>query len=238
MTTVQHKKVAIKELTELYSNLKSEYKDLLDSLLENDWNQVKDTRIVTINFIFKHIQNTEVLLDLIDEHFENLSLWESQEWGNQPQKDEVLRKILNPILLDIKCGLFINAFIRFENFIKIISNSIGLACKNKINPDSKKLIDELGISTDYKELIDIFTYSRNTMHTEGFHTWSKKERNYKGKNYLFEQNQPILFFDDNFVCHILIEIKSLIEDIISSDKVSSQSYIPHTYKDLIFEYEE
>ena len=234
---IENKKTTIKELIKLYTDVRFQYSDLLKNLQsENNWNENKDTRIVSLKLMIEPIQSTIILLHLIDEHFGDISLWELQKFQNQAQKDEFLNNRLYFIINELRENLFINIFIRFENFVKLISNSIELN-GNRINKLSKDLIDKLKLNQEYKELINLFTYIRNTMHTEGFHTKPNVTISFKGTDYDFVQNQPIVFYNIDFLCEILTEIKELIREIIEKDEIKNQDKIGHSYENLTFEYE-
>lgn len=234
---IYNKKTTIKELIGLYSNLRFEFSDLLHKLQENNgWDENNDTRIVSLKLMIEPIQSTIILLHLIDEHFDNISLWDLQNFQSQHQKNDFLKDRLYFITNELRESLFINVFIRFENFIKISARSVGIN-GDKINQLSKKLIDQLNINQNNKELINLFTYLRNTMHTEGFHTKPDVTISYNGTKYHFKQNYPVTFYDVEFLCKMLTEIKKLIGEIIESDDIKSQSKIGHSYENLTFEYE-
>jgi hypothetical protein len=237
MITINHKKTTVKELITLYTDIHFEFRNLFTELIKNGWDEEKDSRIVSLKLMIEPIQSVIILLHLIDEHFGDISLWELQKFTNQTQKNNYINNRLFFIVNELREGLFVNMFIRFENFIKIISKSLGLSGE-KINALSKKLIDELNLNIDFKELINLVTYSRNTMHTEGFHTQDNKTIHYKGIDYQFIQNQPLLFYNEDTLKLMLVETKNLIADIIESPKVKSQNYISHSYENLIHNYEE
>lgn len=236
MTKITHKKTTAKELITLYSEIRFEYGDLLTELRKKGWDEDRDTRIVSLKLMIEPVQSVIILLHLIDEHFGDISLWKLQKFSSQEQKNEFLNNRLSFIINELREGLFVNVFIRFENFIKIISRSLGLTGE-KINALSKSLIDELNLDVEYKEFINLITYSRNTMHTEGFHTQRDIVVHYKGVDYQFTQNQPLLFYNEDTLKFMLIEIGKLLADIVNSPKVNSQNYIGHSYENLIHDYE-
>jgi hypothetical protein len=237
MITINHKKTTVKELIELYTDIRFEFSDLLKEVEKNNWNGESDTRIVSLKLMIEPIQSIIILLHLINEHFGDISLWKLQKFANQEQKNEFINNRLSSIVNELREGLFINIFIRFENFIKIISKSLSIS-GDKINALSNELIDDLGINTEYKELINLLTFSRNTMHTEGFHTRSDKTIHYKGIDYEFKQNQPLLFYNEETLKLMLIEAKNFIADIIENPKVKSQQNVGHSYENIIHQYEE
>jgi hypothetical protein len=235
---IQNKKTTLKELIELYSGLRFEFGDLLKKLqTENSWNEIKDTRLVSLKLMIEPIQSKIILLHLMDEHFGDISLWELQNFQSQDQKNDFLNNRLYFIINELRESLFINVFIRFENFIKLTAKSVGLN-GDRINSLSKDLIDKLNLNQEYKELINLFTYIRNLMHTEGFHTKPDKTITYKGTDYEFIPNQPVIFYNVDFLCEMLTEIKNLISEIIESNDIKSQTEIGHTYEDLTFDYEQ
>jgi len=234
---IQNKRTTIKELIKLYSGLRFEFGDLLKKLqTENSWSEIKDTRLVSLKLMIEPIQSKIILLHLMDEHFGDISLWELQKFQSQEQKNDFLNNRLYFIIIELRESLFINIFIRFENFVKLIAKSVGLN-GDRINNLSKNLINKLNLNQEYKELINLFTYIRNLMHTEGFHTKPDITITYKGIDYEFFQNQPVTFYDVEFLCEMLTEIKNLISEIIESNDIKGKAEIGHTYENLTFDYE-
>ncbi|HLU17721.1 MAG TPA: hypothetical protein VKZ76_06705, partial [Edaphocola sp.] len=109
---------------------------------------------------------------------------------------------------------------------------------DKLNKLSKDLIDKLKLNSDYKNLIDLITYIRNTIHTEGFHTKPDITISYKSQNFELKQNQPVTFYNEDFLHFLITEINEFILEIINSSDVKSIPLIQHTYVGLNHIYEE
>jgi hypothetical protein len=123
---------------------------------------------------------------------------------------------------------------RFENFIKIIANSLNIAGE-RINKLSKDVIDDLDLEDDYKNLIDLFTYLRNTVHTGGFHNRDSVTVNYKQNDYEFIKDSPTPFYEDNFLEFLIKEVTDLMVAIIDSIKIKAKDSIEHNYSVITFE---
>ncbi|MDQ7960391.1 MULTISPECIES: hypothetical protein [Flavobacterium] len=238
MAIIKNKKTTIDEIINPYIEIQQHYSKILKSINKDFKNldKDKDTRIVSLKLIIEACQTNIILLNLVKENFGNLKLWDNHHFENNEERDKFLNDRLYFILGDLRESLFINIFLRFESFIKIISKSIGITGE-RINTVCKDLIDNTNVNTDYKNLIDLFTYSRNTIHTEGFHSRKTITVTYKGKSFEFKKDEPLLFYDIDFLAFMLSEIGNFIKDVIYSKTISKNLFIEHTYANLNFEYE-
>jgi len=238
MAIIKHKKASIDKIIDTYSNIQNHYSVVMEKTLTNfaELDQNKDSRIVSLKFIVEPIQTNIILLHLIKDNFGTLPLWDYQTFKSNDERDEFLNNRLYFILGDLREGLFVNVFLRFENFMKIIASSIGIDGE-RINTVSKAVIDSTGINPEYKSLIDLFTYSRNTIHSEGLHTRDTVTVTYKERSFDFVKDSPLLFYDLDFLAFMLMEIGNLMEDIINCDLIARKPSIAHSYANLTFEYE-
>ena len=238
MAIIRIKKTSIDEIIETYSSIRNHFSAVMEKTLGNfaELDQNKDTRIVSLKFIVEPIQTNIILLHLIKENFGTLPLWDNQTFENNDQRNEFLNNRLYFILGDLREGLFVNVFLRFESFMKIIASSIGIDGE-RINTVCKAVIDNTGVNPEYKSLVDLFTYSRNTIHSEGFHTRNSVTVNYKERSFDFVQDSPLLFYDLDFLAFILVEVGSLMEDIINCHIIAEKPIVEHSYANLTFEYE-
>jgi len=154
-----------------------------------------------------------------------------QKFENDKVKQNFLRNQLDFILSDLRENLFVNIFLRFENFIKLITRSQGLNGE-KLNKLTKDLIDKLGINIQYKDLVDLVTYIRNTINTEGFHTKPDVTISYKVQDFELKQNNPVTFYNEDFLHFLISEISEFVMIIITTNDVKSISFIEHTYVGL------
>lgn len=128
-------------------------------------------------------------------------------------------------------------FLRFENFIKLVSNSQGIN-GDRLNKLTKDLIKKLNLNNDYENLVDLVTYVRNTIHTEGFHTRQNVTISYKGKNFELKKDEPVTFYNEDFLHFLIEEVNKLVLEIINSTDVKEVALIEHTYSGLKHIYEE
>ena len=178
-----------------------------------------------------------ILFHLIGEYFGDIKLWKLQKFANKEDKENFLRNQLDFIVSDLRENLFVNTFLRFENFIKLIAKSQGIN-GDKLNKLTKDLIDKLVLDHKYKDLIDLITYIRNTIHTEGFHTKPDVTISYKGQNFELKQNQPVTFYNEDFLHYLISEINEFVMAIINTNEVRSITLIEHTYVGLNHIYDE
>ena len=238
MLKIKSKKLSIDEMIDNYLIIKNHFSAIKKKTLEgfSGIDQNKDTRIVSLKFIIESIQTNIILLHLIKENFEALPLWDNHNFENNDERNEFLNNRLYFILGDLREGLFSNVFLRFESFIRIIGSRIGIKGE-RINTICKSAIDNTGVNSEYKNLIDLFTYTRNTIHSEGIHTRDTVTITFKGSSFDFMKDSPLLFYDLGFLTFMLNEVGNLMEDIINSRVVSVNPLIEHSYANLAFEYD-
>lgn len=234
---IKHKKTNIKDFVNLYEDIGSVFSDSYKVILTLGYDDLKDTRNLFYKFVIEATQTNIILFHLIEEHFGNLKLWKKQNFKNEEEKYDFLANILSPIIGDLRESLFVNIFLRFENFIKLISNSQDLTGE-KLNNLTKRLIQKLNLDLDYENLIDLITYVRNTIHTEGFHTRTDKLISYKGKCFELKKNKPVIFYNDFFLKFLIQEVNELVLAIIDSTNIKAIPLIEHTYSNLTHIYEE
>lgn len=238
MTIIKNTKTSIDEIINNYTSIRNHYSKVMKKTNENfaQLDQNKDTRIVSLKFIVEPTQTNIILLHLIKDNFGTLSLWDNQTFANNDERNDFINNRLYFIQGDLREGLFINVFLRFESFMKIIASSIGINGE-RINSVCKAVIDNTAINPEYKNLIDLFTYSRNTIHSEGFHTKNSVTVTYKESSFDFVKDSPLLFYNLDFLTFMLIEIGNLMEDIINCELIAKKQLIEHSYANLTFEYE-
>lgn len=232
-------KTPIKEVIDLYSRTQQDIgvkiKTIKKTYPKIDEN--KDARLVTLKLMMEAVQSNIVLMHCIKKAFKELKLWENQNLETDEEKQEFLNNRLYFISGDLREGLFLTSFMRFENFIRIIALDLNIAGE-RINKLSKDVIEDLNLNDDYKNLIDLFTYLRNTVHTGGFHSRNNVTVNYKQTNYEFIKNSPTTFYNDEFLEFLIKELTNLIEDITNSDKIKEKNSLPHNYSVITFEEEQ
>ena len=234
---IKHSKTQIKDLVDLYEDIRFIFSDSYKKILPLGYDDLKDARNLFYKFAIEATQTNVILFHLIGEHFGDLKLWEKQNFQNEEEKDKFIVNRLSFIITDLRESLFVNIFLRFENFIKLVSNSQGIN-GDKLNKLTKDLIKKLNLNNDYENLVDLVTYVRNTIHTEGFHTRQNVTISYKGKNFELKKDEPVTFYNEDFLHFLIEEVNELVLEIINSTDVKAVALIEHTYSGLKHIYEE
>ncbi|MDP1814110.1 MAG: hypothetical protein Q8K92_06640 [Leadbetterella sp.] len=200
----------------------------------------KDLRLLILKSLIQRIDVTLMSYNLMfdDSLIQALKrMWPNIKLENQIDKEKFLFDKSRALTGNYKSSLFINVFLEFEHFIRIIGKTIDPNSSNEqsINKYSKNIIDTLVIDSSYKSLIDLLTYSRNTIHSGGFQTREVSPIEYKGVQYNLIKGHHVHFFDDHFLHLIIKELIELIDLIIHTPVIESIPYIPHTYADLTWE---
>ncbi len=225
----------LETVIDLYSRIKEDIGEKIISIQESypDLNENTDVRLVSLKLTMESIQTNIILFHCIGASFKDLNLWEYQDFRDEDHKEKFLNDRLYFISGDLREGVFTNTFLRFENFMKIIASSLDIRGES-INRLSKDIIDSSGVEDDYKNLIDLFTYLRNTLHTGGFHNRDNVTITYKDKDYEFVKNSPNTFYNDQFLEILIKEVTDLMVEIINSEKIKTKDFIEHNYSKLIF----
>ena len=234
---IKHEKITVQQLVDLYEDIRHIFSDSFAIVKSYGYDENTDCRTVFYKLASQATQTNVILFNLIGEHFGDLKLWQLQKFANEEEKQYFLRNQLDFIVSDLRENLFVNTFLRFENFVKLIAKSQGINGE-KLNKLTKDLIDQLNVNKEYKNLIDLITYIRNTIHTEGFHTRADVTISYKGKDYVLKQNQPVTFYNEDFLHFLISEINEFVMEIINSKEVKSISLIEHTYVGVNHIYED
>ncbi len=238
MITIINKKTTIDEVIDIYSDVQKHFTKIL-KLTKTDYenlNENKDTRIVSLKLIIESVQTNIILLHSVKENFGELKLWNNHQFETIDQRNAFINDRLYFIMGDLRESLFINTFLRFESFMKIIALSLGINGE-RINTVCKSVIEKLNLNPDYNNLIDLFTYSRNTIHSEGFHTRDNIIIVYKENSFEFKKNEPLLFYNLDFLAFMIIEIGNLMANIINTEEIVVKDVLEHTYSNISFEYE-
>lgn len=238
MMIITHKKTTIDEVIGIYSDIQRHLGVLLKSTRTEfkKLDENKDTRIVTLKFMIEAVQTNIILLHSVRQNFGELELWDNHHFETKEQREAFINDRLYFIFGDLRENLFIGTFIRFESFMKIIAQSLDINGE-RINNICKSVIEKLNLNPDYNNLIDLFTYSRNTIHSEGFHTRNNIIIIYKENSFEFNKNQPLLFYDLDFLAFMICQIGDLIMDIIHNKEIAIKEILEHTYANITFEYE-
>ncbi|MDO4763079.1 MAG: hypothetical protein Q4A00_01690 [Flavobacteriaceae bacterium] len=231
---IKQKLISGDELVKYYGEIKNifanSYNDVSIFPNKDKMFQQKDARIMFYASVVSSVQNIEILSHLIKDNLINFLQ------NHQYPEDKIL-SLSSGLVEDLKGNLFFNVFLRFENFIRLIAKFQGLS-GDRINKLSKDLINHLSLNNDYNNLIDLFTYIRNTMHTEGFHTKEDIVVKYKGKEYEFKKDEHVSFVDNDFSILLYEEINKLVLNIINSQSVKDIPKIEHNISGFTYEYEE
>jgi hypothetical protein len=235
MKDVKTIRVSIDELISIHKATLSVFQSAFETLKTSfpHWENNSDCRLITINLIKESLQSCIITLSLIKDGFEKLSIWGTLSFSSEDEKRTFLTNRLYFLVLDMQTSLFVNVFVRYEHFIRLIGQELSLH-SNSINELSKKVRSRLNLELDFDNLIDIFAFSRNTVHFGGVHTKSSVTINYNMSDYNFIQNEHLAFFDDNTFHFLLTEISKFISKIVNADEISAKTKINHIYSDFTF----
>jgi hypothetical protein len=172
---------------------------------------------------------------LVDKQWWN-KIW-CNELGLYTVPDEqtlvMMRKGFSQFLV---IGFFHSLFSAIESAFRIYVKELDpVACNNGTadfeaiyNYLFKKL--KLQQRQQYKELLDLLRYIRNTIHNNGvyFHRDGKnKPISYKGKQYAFDIGKPVKFPGGvlNFLLGLMQDILKMIEDVVYRSDIISRNEI-------------
>lgn len=175
--------------------------DILELLIftqENDtFNNINDIRSITINGIFKQIENLNIAVTL-SEKINDL------EYLKSNISESIQSESINDIFYNyegfIKDAFFMKCFILVENHINQIAefyekskndikhySSVNTTFKNLTNSDKSSLFSSL---TQYDiDLFDFYCYLRNTNHRIGFQTKTYKSINIFDESSVINKSQ-------------------------------------------------
>ncbi|HRG69879.1 MAG TPA: hypothetical protein PLS73_13605 [Saprospiraceae bacterium] len=224
----------IKKVDGFLKSINKLIKNILD--LNNHWDNSHDGRIDDIKLIRESIQSFLIIQEALAASYDNLKLWEQQKFESDEVKKQFQINRLYFLRVELETNFFFNIFIRFENFIRIISESLGITNHN-LNKRIDDLIDALAIDKEYKSLIDILIYTRNTMHTGGIRIQENNTVSYKGVDYKFEKGNTPEFWNFDSMIYFLNELFELIYLMVSNDAIRNQLKIEHNYSNITFDYE-
>lgn len=86
---------------------------------------------------------------------------------------------------------------QLEHFIRIVAGFININ-NSSINTLTKQFIDEIGLDAEFKNLIDLINYIRNTIHFGGIPTKNDTIVTYKGIDYIFKKGDILVSFMTSF----------------------------------------
>lgn len=212
--------------------------ELIKNILELDksWDQSHDARIDDIKIMRESVQNFLIIHESLAASFDNLELWKLQKFESDKQRFDFLSDRLHFLTAELETNLFFNLFLRFENFIRLITQSVGIT-GDSLNQRVSQLIDSLKIDSDYKGLLNIIIYTRNLIHTGGIRVKDDIKVTYKGKEYHFEKGKTPEFWNFDSMLYFFSELFVFILLIVSNNTIKDQSKINHNYSNITFDYE-
>ena len=136
------------------------------------------------------------------------------------QNEYIIKSIVETINLDLKASFVTLCGFQIENIIKQIADVNGIEIRERSSIDGKfkKVLTYLDIPLDDKlELIKIFYYTRNTLHS-GYRATKSVDITYKDMTFSFIENKTIKHTNWNDFIYFVNEIIGLIEQILNSKK--------------------
>lgn len=203
--------------------------------LNEKWDQNTDARIVDIKLMRESVQSFLIINELIVSCYDNLDIWKEHEFKSDEERIKFLTDRLYFLRQDLESNLFINIFLRFENFIRLITASAGIANHN-LNGRIIEFIDKLKINEEYKNLINILIYTRNTIHTGGIRIQNDNTLTYKGIDYKFVKGHTPEFWNYNNMIFFFSQLFDFIYEVVSHPEIKDKPKIEHNYSDITFDY--
>lgn len=222
------KTFSIDQLIDLHTKSQKKMIQLYKTLIGYGWNETIDARIIPVKLIFAGIESKLIILLLIKENFTESCFWDSFNLDKPEEKEKMMNDKLYFIQGDLKGELYIKLCMQLEHFIRMVAESLNINV-HKINALTKQFIKEIGIDIEFKNLINLINYTRNTIHYGGIHTQNDITVSYKGKDYNFKKGEHISFFYDEFLHFLIDETASFIEQVCASQKIKSITEIRHSY---------
>lgn len=198
-----------------------------------NYDKTIDTRVLYFIFAEELLNNyfvSHLLCSRIDE-----SWWRDNNltFGNQ-EPETYLKNRRYTFINTAKDATFVTFFSYTEHYIRLIYKALNFNIKTNANAIGQELIEKLSLLGSYKELWNIMCYTRNTIHSGGFHTNDNITLNYQGEEFLFKKNEAIKFLTPEKYAFLFIECLNFMKNIASSDSVKNISLIKHSYVDIQF----
>lgn len=220
------------QCTQIIANLKSDY----------NWDNQKDARILFFVFMREGIQSY-FLGECLSKKLINKKWYNNNGMGNSLKGDkESVEKFMRDRFFQFgvwsKSAFFISTFTEVENILRIIAKEYDNSSSYNINITklAENLINSLVLDTNYLNLWKVFAYTRNTIHSGGFHTHSSGSQviNYRDKKFEFKKDHPIDFLTPENLIFLIAEIIAFINEIVTHDKIKDIAEITHSYAEVEF----
>jgi hypothetical protein len=207
-----------------------------------NWDDQKDLRILFFAFLREGIQSY-MLAESLSKKLVNRKWYQNNGMGEAITGDDTKDvKFMSDRMFHhavwTKASFFMGAFAEIENTLRIIAKEYdsGSCDNHNITTLVNNLIDKLGINTDYKELWRVFAYTRNTIHSGGFHTHKSGNQSitYKNKKFDFIKDDPVDFLTPENLMFILSELIEFLKDIINHSDILGIVELNHPYSEVKF----
>ena len=201
---------------ETKQNIKNKYLNL---------DKERDLRISCFTKCISVLNSTYLFLGLIQKYVSNKNWW--IETSKVSMTDRDINNHLVEFEMFIKIGFLQSFFSAIESSLRIflyaLDSNVCDGSTSAFKNIYSSLFKRLKIQ-QHEALLDLLRLIRNVIHHNGVFLPNKKENvliDYKGKQYLFEVGKLIKFAKWGFLMDLLPEIKNMLIDIISSDKIES-----------------
>ncbi len=186
----------------------------------------KDCRILFFNSSAEILQNYFISVGL-SKHIVDLDFIKTYPESNEPRKTNSINKISISYLEEVKSSLFISYFVNWEFCLRILSEKIGIT-KFYISDVVDSFLKATSIADqEAKSLFDIMLFARNTIHKNGIQSKETCIKNYKGKEYRFEQNKQVDFLSFENVLFFINETNNLMFQLINKSPIKEELLIEH-----------
>jgi len=228
-------KITYKQLISLLDQRRIAFHNLREKIVI-DYPQIsiyKDVRHTMILKCVEVLQNTILGIDHIDKQVGKSSWWKSDDCPINTTNDDI-RNIADSFEMFIKLAFIHIFFSSIESSFRMLLRSIDPSSCNNATKEFKSIYSALlsKLKLDYKPLLDILTYLRNTIHNNGvYFPVSNKNVSirYKGTLYVFKIGKPHEYASWPELLIIIDDVRVMMEQIIYHKQISSLSNVVDPY---------
>ncbi len=136
-------------------------------------------------------------------------------------------------------SLFISLYIQIEGFMRSVAKAVNETNLNNLSNGNQtetlfeQLIAYTSNNQEYKNLLKLLTYLRNTIHNVGFQSKPTTKITVQGVEYEFRQGENTEWFNFSTLLGFIDFLHEAMNSIIKDNKVSNIPYIRHYISDTV-----
>ena len=141
----------------------------------------------------------------------------------QPKtNDKVIRSFIKTLDLNARSSFIAMCGFQIETILKKIAQKHNIVLKNSMHDRFNDVLTHFAIPIEDKlNLIDIFYWTRNTLHNGGLVDRAGRKF-YDGYTYVFEKNKVMAYATWDHLTYFVCEIIGLFKEILNSEKYGAQ----------------